>query len=60
MADERVLDYETRSGKGGMRPIYTPRMNESEFKKYVAKTMITSLLKDFPEETKTAISELAV
>jgi predicted transcriptional regulator len=58
MADERVLDYETRPGKGGMRPIYTPRMNESEFKKYVAKTVIASLLKDFPEETKTAISQL--
>jgi predicted transcriptional regulator len=58
MADERVLDYETRSGKGGMRPIYTPRMNESEFKTYIAQTMIASLLEDFPEETKTAISQL--
>ena len=60
MADEGVLDYEERTGKGGHHRVYTPRLNESEFKKYVAKTMITSLLKDFPEETKTAISELAV
>jgi predicted transcriptional regulator len=58
MADDRVLDYETRPGKGGMRPIYTPRMNESEFKTYIAQTMIASLLEDFPEETKTAISQL--
>jgi hypothetical protein len=58
MADEGVLDYETRPGKGGMRPIYTPRMNESEFKTYIAQNMINSLLKDFPEETKTAISQL--
>jgi predicted transcriptional regulator len=58
MADERVLDYETRPGKGGMRPIYTPRLNESEFKTYIAQAMIASLLKDFPEETKTAISQL--
>ena len=60
MADERVLEYEERIGKGGFRRVYTPRLNESAFKKYVAKTMITSLLKDFPEETKTAISKLTV
>ena len=58
MADEGVLDYEMHPGKGGMRPIYTPRMNESEFKIHVAQTIIASLLKDFPEETKTAISQL--
>ncbi len=58
MADERVLDYKTRPGKGGMYRVYTPRMNESEFKKYVAQIMINSLLKDFPEETKTALSQL--
>ena len=60
MADEGVLDYEERTGKGGHHRVYTPRLNESEFKKYVAKTMITSLLKDFPEETKTAISQLTL
>ncbi len=60
MADEGVLDYEMHPGKGGMRPIYTSRMNESEFKTYVAQTMINSLLKDFPEETKTVISQLTL
>ncbi len=59
MADEGVLNYTMRSGKGGMHRVYTLRLNESEFKTYVAHTMITSLLKDFPEETKTAISQLA-
>ncbi len=58
MADEGVLDYEMHPGKGGMRPIYTPRMNESEFKTHVAQTIIASLLKDFPEETKTVINQL--
>ncbi len=60
MADERVLNYKERTGKGGHHRVYTPRLNESEFKKYVAQTMINSLLKDFPEETKTAISELTL
>jgi predicted transcriptional regulator len=58
MADETVLDYTERSGKGGYHRVYTPRLNESEFKTYIAQTMIASLLKDFPEETKTAISQL--
>jgi predicted transcriptional regulator len=60
MADEGVLDYETRPGRGGMYRVYTSRLNESEFKKHVAQTMINSLLKDFPEETKTAISQLTL
>jgi predicted transcriptional regulator len=55
MADKGVLNYTERTGKGGYHRVYTPRLNESEFKKYVAQTMISSLLKDFPEETKTAI-----
>ncbi len=60
MADEGVLDYEERTGKGGYHRVYTPRFNESEFKKYVAQTMIASLLRDFPEETRTAISQLTL
>ena len=58
MADEGVLKYTERTGKGGYRRVYTPRLNESEFKIYVAQIMIASLVKDFPEETKTAISQL--
>ncbi len=58
MADEGVLNYTEQSGKGGMHRVYTPRLNESEFKTYVAQTVIASLLKDFPEETKTAINQL--
>ncbi len=59
-ADEGILDYEMHPGKGGMRPIYTPRMNESEFKIHVAQTVIASLVKDFPEETRTALSQLSL
>ena len=58
MADEGVLNYTEQPGKGGMHRVYTPRLNESEFKTYAAQTVIASLLKDFPEETKTAINQL--
>ena len=57
MADEGVLNYTERTGKGGYHRVYTPRLNESEFKTYVAQTMIASLLKDFPVETKKVIQE---
>ena len=60
MADEGILDYEIHPGKGGMRPIYTPRINESEFKIHVAQTIIASLVKDFPEETRTALNQLSL
>jgi predicted transcriptional regulator len=58
MADEGVLNYTERTGKGGYHRVYTAQMNESEFKTYVAQTVIASLLKDFPEQTKTAINQL--
>ncbi len=60
MADEGVLDYELSPGKGGMHRVYMSRLNEYEFKTYVSQTVIASLLKDFPEETKTAISQLTL
>ena len=58
MVDEGVLNFKERTGRGGYHRVYTPRLNASEFKTYVAQTMIASLLKGFPEETKTAISQL--
>jgi hypothetical protein len=60
MADDGVLNYTERTGKGGYHRVYTPRFNESEYKTQVAHTVIASLLKDFPEETKTVLSQLTV
>ena len=60
MADEGVLGFEQHPGKGGMHRVYTPRLNESEFKIHVAQTVIASLVKDFPEETRTALSQLSL
>ena len=59
MADEGVLNYTERTGKGGYHRVYTARLNESEFKVYVAQIMIASLLKDFPEETRGVINKIA-
>lgn len=57
MVDEGVLNYRETTGKGGYRRIYSPKFDESAFKTYVAKTVIESLLRDFPEETRQAIKE---
>ena len=52
MVDEGVLDYDERTGKGGYHRVHRPKLNETAFKKYVAQTLISSLMKVFPAETK--------
>ncbi len=55
MVDEGVLDYTERTGKGGYHRVYYPKLNETAFKKFVAELIISSLMNDFPAETKEAI-----
>ena len=51
MVDEGVLNYEEKSGKGGYHRLYLPKLDESGFKKAMAQSVISSLMRDFPEET---------
>jgi predicted transcriptional regulator len=44
-----------KTGKGGHHWIYSPTMTEAEFKQYIARTILESLMRDFPEETRKAI-----
>jgi hypothetical protein len=55
-----VLKGDEETGKGGHRWIYKPAMNEAEFKQFIARTLISSLMRDFPEETKEAWSNIPV
>ena len=57
MVDEGVLDFRDATGKGGHHRIYFPRLDEEGYKKYVAKTLFESLMKDFPEETRETLQE---
>ena len=50
--DQGVLGWRDATGKGGHHKIYYPLMDEKGYKKYVAKTIIKSMMRDFPEETK--------
>ncbi len=55
MVDEGVFDYDERTGKGGYHRVYRPKLDESSFKRHLAQVMISSLIKDYPEETKEVI-----
>jgi len=57
MVDEAVLGYEEETGKGGYHRVYKPTLKEEEFKRYLAEMMISSLLKDFPAQTREALGE---
>jgi predicted transcriptional regulator len=56
MRENGVLNGVEKTGKGGHHWIYTPAMNEAEYKQHIAKTLIESLMKEFPEETSKALT----
>ena len=56
MVDEGFLDYVEESGKGGYHRVYSPRMDEIGFRKALAKSVIDSLMIDFPKETQETIA----
>ena len=55
LVDQGVLSYREATGKGGHHKIYYLLMDEKGYKKYVAKTIIKSMMRDFPEETREVI-----
>ena len=57
MVDQGVLDYRSATGKGGHHRVYYPIMDERGYKKYLLKTVVESLMRDFPEETIEALKE---
>ena len=57
MVDEGVLDYIEETGKGGYHRVYSAKLDEADFKRSLAESVVSSLMKDFPEETKEVIQE---
>jgi predicted transcriptional regulator len=53
-----VLKGVEKTGKGGHHWIYSPAMNESEFKEFIVKTILKNLTRDFPEETTEALKSI--
>jgi hypothetical protein len=56
MREAGVLKGDEKTGKGGHRWIYSPAMDEAEFKEFIAKTILGNLMRDFPEETRKAVA----
>ncbi len=48
MVDERILEYEEKSGKGGYHRIYYPKMDKEEFAVYVTELIKEKLKEVFP------------
>ena len=58
MREMGIFSGEERTGKGGYHWVYFPKLDEVGFKTFIVETMITSLMKSFPEETKEAINQI--
>jgi len=58
MVDEGVLGYEEESGKGGYHRVYKLGLDEAGFRKHIARTVILSLMRDFPEETREVVEPI--
>ena len=56
MVNEGVLDFDERTGKGGYHRVYRPKLDETSFRRYVAQVMVSSLMRDYPQETREVIT----
>ena len=52
MLDQDVLGFRDATGKGGHHKIYITKLDESGYKKYIVRTLLESVTKDYPKETK--------
>jgi len=52
LLEQGVLGFRDGTRKGGHHKIYYPLMDEKGYLKYLLKTMVESMKRDFPEETK--------
>ena len=58
MVDQGVLSWRDATGKGGHHRIYITKLDESRYKKYVVRTLLDSVSRDFPKETEEVIKSL--
>jgi hypothetical protein len=59
MREMSVLSGEERTGKGGHHWVYRAAMDEAGFKLFIASTLLESLMRDFPNETKVALNRVS-
>ena len=57
LEEQGVLGSRDATGKGGHHKIYYPLMDEKGYVKYLVKTMVESMMRDFPDETVETLEE---
>jgi predicted transcriptional regulator len=58
MVEMGVLSKREITGKGGYRGIYSSKMGESGFKRFIAETTLEALMRNFPEEATQVIDRV--
>lgn len=58
MVDQGVLKFRDATGKGGHYRIYVPAFDETGFREYLAAKIISKLMLEFPDETKTVLEKM--
>ncbi len=58
MVDEGVLGWRDATGKGGHHRIYVTQLDERGYEKYIVRTLLESVSKDYPKETKQVLQTL--
>ena len=56
--DKGILGFRDGTGKGGHHKIYYPLMDEKEYRTHIIKTIVESMMTDFPEETIEVLKEI--
>ena len=59
MVDQGVLGFRDATGKGGHQRVYFAMLDERGYRKYLLRTAIESMRRDFPEETEEVLGEFA-
>ena len=57
MVDDGVLGFREATGKGGHHRVYVTKLDEKGYKKYLLRTVIDSMMRDFSEETREVLRE---
>ena len=58
MLDQGVLGFRDATGKGGHHKIYITKLDESGYEKYIVRTLLESVARDFPEATDEVLKSL--
>jgi len=57
MVDDGVLGFRDATGKGGHHRVYFGKLDEEGYRKYLLRTVIDSMMRDFPGETREVLRE---